>query len=128
LLNDASPGIWEDEVFHTEVIVNDRVSALFALRPRTEYNLIPEHVIRDAEVSIDAEREEELVVDGVSIRTRKVTIPKLRIGKFVSRNIPAYVLPKTIWNLQPRLTDSAFPGFRLEFRPGESVLKVKAPE
>jgi len=126
LLTDQVMGFFggeEENVFHVEAIVNDRTSAQFALRPRAEFSLIPEHVLREAGVPYESEWKLEREANGVSFRTNRVVIPSLRLGRFVSTNIEAFVLPADIRNLRGFLADNAFPNFRIDVKPGESVAR-----
>ncbi|MBL7038706.1 MAG: hypothetical protein ISR77_08740, partial [Pirellulaceae bacterium] len=128
LLTDKVMGFFggeEESVFHVEAIVNDRASALFAFRPQAEFSLIPEHVLREAGIPYDAEWKLEREVNGVSFRSNRVVIPSLRLGRFVSANIEAFVLPADTRNLSGFLADNAFPNFRIDVKPGESVARLR---
>ena len=128
LLTDKVMGFFggeEENVFHFEAILNDRASALFALRPQAEFSLIPEQVLREAGIPYDAEWKLEREADGVSFHTNRVVIPSLRLGRFVSTNIEALVLPAATGNLNGFLADNAFPNFRIDVKPGESVARLR---
>jgi hypothetical protein len=127
LLTNKSLGYWsreEEGIFYTDVIVNERTSAVFSLRPQYDVNLISEQVAREAGLTIDADQKRDLKIGNVACRVSRVTIPALRIGRFVSRNIEAYVLPPDVEGLENSLTHSAFPEIRLSVDSGENVLTV----
>ena len=115
----------EEDVFHVDVIVSERTSALFALRPRAEFSLVPEQVLREAGIPYDAEWKLEKKADGVEFRTNPVVIPSLRLGRFVSTDIEALVLPADVRNLAGFLAENAFPNFRIEVQPGGSVARLR---
>jgi len=116
----------EENVFHVEAILNDRATALFALRPHAEFSLVPEHVLREAGIPYDAEWKVEQKANGVEFRTNPVVIPALRLGKFVSTEIEAFVLPADVRNLKGSLANNAFPNFRIDVQPGENVARLRA--
>jgi len=116
----------EEDIFHVDAIVNERASALFALRPRAEFSLVPERVLREAGIPYDAEWKVEKKTDGVEFRTNPVVIPSLRLGKFVSTKIEAFVLPTDVRDLKGHLADIAFPDFRIDVKPGENVARLRA--
>lgn len=129
LLTDQIMGFFggeKEDIFHANVIVNDRASALFALQPRAEFSLVPEQVLREAGIPYDAEWKLEKKANGVEFRTNPVVIPSLRLGRFVSTNIEAFILPADIRNLKGILAENAFPNFRIDVQPGENVARLRA--
>ena len=127
LLTDQTVGFYgegrDDDVFHVSVILCDRTAAWFAYRPRASYNLIPEAVLGQADIELPPDRNVELKIGGVRFRTARVIVPSLRIGKFVSRNVEAYMLPARIGRLG-FLSASAFPDVRIEVPPGQDVARL----
>lgn len=129
LLTDQVMGFYggeEEDVFHVEVILNDRATALFALRPQAEFSLVPEHVLREAGIPYDAKWKIERKANGIEFRTNPVVIPSLRLGKFVSTDIEAFILPADVRNLRGILANNAFPNFRIDVQPGENVARLRA--
>jgi len=130
LLGDRALGFFgddeDDNVFHVHVIVNDCTSAPFALRPRAEYSLVPEEVLRDAGIETESDQKVERRIGGVRFETSKVVIPSLRIGKFVSRDVEVYVLPSHIRRFKGFLADDAFPNFRIDVKRDENVATLRA--
>jgi len=129
LLTDQVMGFFggeEENVFHVQAILNDRASAQFALRPQAEFSLVPEHVLREAGIPYDREWKLEKKANGVEFRTNRVVIPSLRLGRFVSTDIEAFILPANVRNLSGFLANSAFPNFRINVQPGESVARLRA--
>lgn len=122
---------WSDEdpeVFFVDVIVNDAAAAMLALRPTATFNLIPEHVLREAGIAVEGDGGRELTIGGVSFFAREVTVPSLRIGQIVSRDVRAYVLPAQMRRLQGFLSSDAFPDLWMNARRSDNVLTIRPRE
>jgi hypothetical protein len=126
-LTDQTVGFWGDKAnaFCAPVIVNEKSVGVFAIRPTAEVNLIPERVARAAGIDVPAESTVELTVRGVEFRAAPVTIPSLRIGKFVRLDIEAFVIPAVVGQLEGELNASAFPGLKLDVEVGQNQLTVR---
>ena len=126
-LTDQTLGFWGDKAnaFCAPVIVNEKTAAVFAIRPAAEVNLIPERVARAAGIEVPAEATVELKVRGVEFRAAPVTIPSLRIGKFVRLDIEAFVIPDAAGQLEGELNETAFPGLKLDVQVGQNLLTVR---
>ncbi|MCH5373599.1 MAG: hypothetical protein JJ992_06450 [Planctomycetes bacterium] len=131
LLNDQTLVYWSDteaDVFHVDVIVNEAAAATLPLQPKATYNLVPEHVLREAGVAVEGDGGRELTIGGVSFLARETIIPSLRIGRFASHNIRAYVLPSNVRRVQGFLSRDAFPGLELTARRSDNVLTIRPQE
>jgi hypothetical protein len=127
LSSDESLIIWEDQrggEFVFDVIVNEQTSVLIAWRRRATFNLLPEHVLREAGVDVDVPEGEPLNIGGVQFPAREVVVPSLRINGVVSRNVPAFVLPADIRRVQPFLTPEAFPDVEFATHPMDNGLRL----
>ncbi len=127
LLTDQTAGFWGDQdgdVFYVPVVVNERTAALFAVQLAAEINLIPAGIVQEAGIEVAAEPQYELTVRGVMFRAAKVKIPSLRLGKFVSADVEAFVVPADV-SLGGFLNATAFPGLKLDVHVGQHLLTVR---
>lgn len=127
LLTDQTAGFWGDpdgNVFYVPVVVNERTAALFAVQPAAEINLIPASVAQEAGIEVAGEPQFELTIQGVVFQAAKVTIPSLRLGKYVSEDVEAFVVPPDV-SLGGILNANAFPRLKLDVQVGQHLLTVR---
>jgi hypothetical protein len=127
LLARQAVGFWVSEAeqaFCLDLIVNDRTSAKFLLKPGGKVNWISERLARAAGIEFNGEERVDVEVNGARLRAPRVTIPSVRIGESVSSGIEAYILPAEGSRPENLLTDSAFPNHRLEGDFGDYILRV----
>jgi hypothetical protein len=127
LLARQAVGFWVSEAeqaFCLDLIVNDRTSAKFVLKPGGTINWISERLARAAGIAFDAEERAEIEINGARLRAPRVIIPSVRIGQGVSTGIEAYIVPAEGSRPENLLTDNAFPNLRLEGDFGDYILRA----
>ena len=127
LLTDQTAGFWGDpdgNVFYVPVVVNERAAALFAVQPAAEIILIPASVVQEAGIEVAGEPQFEVTVRGVSFQATKVKMPSLRLGKHVSEDVEAFVVPADV-PLGGVLNANAFPRLKLDVQVGQHLLTVR---
>ena len=97
---------------------------MFAVQLAAEINLIPAGIVQEAGIEVAAEPQYELTVGGVTFRAAKVKLPSLRLGKFVSADVEAFVVPADV-SLGGFLNATAFPGLKLDVHVGQHLLTVR---
>ena len=120
------PSDTERGAFSVGVILNEQVAETLAIRPRANYSLLAESLVRKAEAPISEENGRQLNLGGVRFFAPQATLPSLRIGRFLSRNVPVYVLPEAIGGRESFLSLQAFPEYRIVAEPGAPHLRIQS--
>jgi hypothetical protein len=80
-------------------------------------------LLREAGIPFSDEGREEIRIGRSVIRASKVTIPALRIGAHIFRELEAYVIPRE--NRHVPCSLSRVPGYSLRAEHGSNVLMVR---
>lgn len=118
--SDVQPG-----VFYVDAIVCELKPWTFAIRPKVDYNLIPAQLLGEVAIDLPEDGGRTLNIGGAKFLAREVILPSLRIGRYVSRDVRAFVLPPEVRRVESFLSPSAFPGLALAPQVGDDMLSVR---
>ncbi len=111
------------------LILGDETPFTFSLHEAEGPTLIPASLVQLARLPLDRQGEwRQHREAGRKLMVRATTIPVLRVGKFVLRNLPAWVLPPEGEDLGARISVAAFSPLRPELDAEHLRFRVTLPE
>lgn len=108
-------------------IVNEQAPVTFSWSEQSEaMAYLPTSALEPCGLAAPADASEKTIrLDGRSLSVREITIPSLRLGKHVVKNVPAWVLPPEGEDLGARLPRAALPGLRVNIELARLRLTIE---
>lgn len=126
VFTDTLPFYRRSGQFRISLIVNERAPMTFSyLAAEDGPTMIPASLAQLAGLTTDeAARRKQFEFGARTVAGREVVIPQLRLGRFVIRDVPAWVLPPEAEDLGARLTPAAFEHYQPDLDPKRLELRL----
>jgi hypothetical protein len=130
VLGDVLPVYVESGHYRLPAILNEQTPATFSYLDSSEPAIIPATLAEAAGITVDpsAEPLSYRVDQRRTVAVRPATIPRLRLGGHVLRNVEAYVLPPDAEDLGARIGHLALGEYRITIEPQRLECKIEPPQ
>jgi hypothetical protein len=116
------------ERLRVSLIVGEQTPATFTWRESHEPTIVTTSLAEACGISVasSAARRQMSVARGRQVWVREIEIPYLRLGRFVIRDVAAWLLPPEAEDVGSQLGAAALPGYAVVARPEKFQLQIGA--